>query len=122
MKHRVKAEKYIRYADDFVLFSKNKNDLLGIISKISEFLQIKLRCSLHDKKLFIRTLFSGVDFLGWVHFPRHRVLRTITKKRMFKNLRNTYSHKTLSSYLGLLKYGNSFKLSASIQNVYNVVQ
>jgi len=29
---------------------------------------------------------AGVDFPGWVHFPHHRVWRTVTKKRMIKKL------------------------------------
>ena len=31
------------------------------------------------QKVSIGTLASGVDFLGWAHFPDHRVIRTATK-------------------------------------------
>src|SRR3989338_9287083 len=34
------------------------------------------------QKIFIKTIASGVDFLGMVNFSDYRVLRTKTKKRM----------------------------------------
>jgi len=65
---------------------------------------------MHPNKVFIKTIFSGVDFLGWVHFPKHRVLRTSTKKRMFRNLENNQKPEVLASYLGMLSHGNGYKL------------
>ncbi|MEK7175963.1 MAG: hypothetical protein AAB695_01140, partial [Patescibacteria group bacterium] len=59
---------------------------------------------------FIKSLSSGVDFLGWVHFPHHRVLRTATKRRMLKRLTTNNSQQTTNSYLGMLKHGNTYKL------------
>lgn len=41
---------------------------------------------LHPHKVFISTFASSVDFLGWVHFPTHRVLRTSSKKRMLRRV------------------------------------
>lgn len=79
MKHQVKATYYIRYADDFVVFSQSKEELKNILVLIDAYLQLNLRLELHPDKVFIKTLASGVDFLGWVHFPDHRVLRTVTK-------------------------------------------
>ena len=82
-----------------------------------EFLEIKLKLKLHPGKVFIKTIYSSVDFLGWVHFSRHRVLRTTTKRRMFKNIRENPKEETIASYLGLLKHGNSFKLQEKIKNI-----
>lgn len=47
-----------------------------------KFLRKKLQLEMHPNKVFIKTLASGVDLLGWVHFPTHRVLRTATRKRL----------------------------------------
>lgn len=83
---------------------------------MSEFLESKLRLKIHPKKIFIKTLDSGVDFLGWINFSRHRVLRTKTKRRMFKKLHdNNYLEQSAISYLGLLQHGNAFELSKSIK-------
>ncbi len=114
VKHKLKAKYYIRYADDFVILYKSKIYLESLIPKISEFLKVKLRLLLHSDKVFIKTLASGVDFLGWVNFPYHRVLRTSTKRRMFKNLKCKFTPETMASYLGLLSHGNTQKLSKKI--------
>lgn len=101
---------YVRYADDFVFLSDEKNTLESLIPTLSDFLELRLRLSLHPDKLFIKTLGSGVDFLGWVHFPNYRVLRTTTKRRMLKGLRKRNTTEALASYKGMLSHGNGYKL------------
>lgn len=105
---------YIRYADDFIILSYSKSTLLNNIRYIVCYLDSYLYLSLHPDKLYIKTFSSGVDFLGWVHFPNHRVLRTATKRRMLKNLSDNPSKESRVSYLGLLKHGNTYKLRANI--------
>lgn len=111
IKHKMKVKYYIRYADDFVILHHNRNYLESLIREIGAFLHKELKLSLHPDKVFIKTLASGVDFLGWIHFPTHRVLRTATKRRMFAKCANYPSEETIASYLGLLKHGNGFKLA-----------
>jgi|SRR3989344_1799424 len=115
VKRELKVKYYIRYADDFVILQNDKTELLNLLPKISEFLKNKLKLELHPNKVFIKTFASGVDFLGWVHFPRHRVLRTSTKRRMVKNLGNNSRVETKASYLGMLKHGNAQKLREMIE-------
>jgi len=117
MKRQLKIKHYIRYADDFVIMSRDRIFLEELIPKIRDYLANELKLMLHPDKVFIQTLASGVDYLGWVNFPTHRVLRTATKKRMLKALRNNPSSETLASYLGLLKYGNTKKLKNKIQDI-----
>ena len=115
VKHKLKARYYIRYADDFVVFSPNRQELGHILPKIRGFLQERLKLELHPDKVSIRTLASGIDFLGWVHFHDHRVLRTATKRRMFRNLQEKNGKiETVQSYLGLLKHGNARGLQKHI--------
>ena len=66
----------------------------------------------------MKTLGSGVDFLGWVHFPHHRVLRTSTKRRMFANP-GIYAadEAVVNSYRGLLSHGNGWKLASRVEAV-----
>src|SRR3989344_1719012 len=70
-KHNFKAKYYIRYADDFVVLSQDKTYLEELLPKMGDFLEERLKLELHPDKVFIKTLASGVDFLGWVHFPDH---------------------------------------------------
>ncbi|HUC88496.1 MAG TPA: reverse transcriptase/maturase family protein [Candidatus Paceibacterota bacterium] len=119
MKHVLKVKYYIRYADDFVILSENKSYLENLIPKISQFLNNNLKLQLHPDKLYIKTLASGVDFLGWVQFPYHRVLRTATKKRMFRNLKkNNYKEESIQSYLGMLRHGDAKKLEKEINSTF----
>ena len=114
VKHILKARWYIRYSDDFVFLSDNRNTLEGYIPIIQAYLHERLRLALHPDKVYIKTLASGVDFLGWVHFFDHRVLRTATKKRMLRRIAESPIEETRASYRGLLKYGNVHKLSLHI--------
>jgi len=119
MKHRLKAKYFIRYADDFVILSRDKGQLEELLPKIRDFLKKRLHLDLHPNKVLIQTLASGVDFLGWVHFPDHRVLRTTTKRRMFKNFKNIELNQgkdeTAQSYLGMMMWGNTRKLRHKIE-------
>jgi RNA-directed DNA polymerase len=122
VKHKLKAKFYIRYADDFVFLSDSKEELVFLIPHISSFLEQELKLSLHPGKVFIKTLASGADFLGWVHFPHHRVLRKTTGRRMFKRIYNRPTTETFQSYLGLIKHGNTFKLQQKVLNWYGLMQ
>lgn len=117
MKHRLKAKYYIRYADDFVILHTDKQELERHLNGINVFLNERLQLQIHPNKVSITTLASGVDFLGWVHFPKHRVLRTVTKRRMFKNLgKKEYTKNSVQSYLGMLKHGDSHNIKQEILN------
>jgi len=120
VKHKLKIRYYIRYADDFVVLSNDKNYLENLIPQINGFLFEKLKLRLHPSKVSIKTLNSGVDFLGWVHFPYHRVLRTTTKRRMIRRIAESPTPETLNSYLGLLKHGNTRKLENSIAFIVKI--
>jgi len=119
-KHKLKAQYYIRYADDFVVLSENRSWLEPLIPEIREFLHTQLKLELHPDKLSIETLASGVDFLGWVHFPSHRLLRTATKRRMFRRLEESTSPETLNSYLGLLRHGNTYRIKKRLPEAIRV--
>lgn len=80
------------------------------------FLSENLKLELHSNKIFIKTLNSGIDFLGWVHFPDHRVLRTTTKRRMFKRIKDNQKPEMVNSYLGLLKHEDTYKLKNMLKS------
>jgi len=118
IKHTLKVKYYIRYSDDFVIFSRDRNSLFELIPQIKNFLEEHLKLYLHPNKVIVRTFGSGIDFLGWVHFQKHRVLRTSTKKRMNNRIKNHTKLETLHSYLGLLRHGDSYKLEQDLINSY----
>lgn len=107
LKRRLKIKYYIRYCDDSVIVSDDKNYLISLIPKIYSFLDEVLSLKLHKNKTVIRKYSSGVDFLGYVLRPYHRVLRTKTKNRVLRKA----NIKNLQSYLGVLRHcaGNKIK-------------
>ena len=114
VKHKLKAEYYIRYCDDFIILSQNRDRLINFIPAIQEFLQDALKLELHPDKISIKTVASGIDFLGWVNFTDHIILRTSTKRRMMRKIKENFKEESANSYLGLLKHGNAHKLERSI--------
>ncbi len=122
VKHDLKVEYYVRYTDDFVLLSSDKLYLERALTRIRDFLRGELRLELHPDKVFIKTLASGVDFLGWVHFPDHRVLRTATKRRMMRRILESPTTETVQSYLGLLEHGNTFGVRQEVVQKYWLCQ
>lgn len=120
---------YIRYADDFVFLTTDKNELLKLLPIISKFLNEKLSLLVHPNKIYLRKFSQGIDFLGYVIFPHHRVLRTKTKKRVFKKVKllkksldkeeisqETFDH-LMASYYGLLKHCRSKKIKGKILSI-----
>ncbi len=116
IKQTLGVEYYIRYADDFVILSTDSIYLQNLIKPINQFLKEKLTLSLHEKKLSIRKWHQGLDFLGYVSFPHHTILRTKTKKRMLRKIRkrcleykngeideNSFNH-SMQSYRGMLTH------------------
>lgn len=118
MKHRVKATHYLRYADDFVILSHNRTLLEDTVPTIRTFLNEQLGLTLHPRKVSIDSFASGIDFLGWVHFPHHMVLRTTARRRMMKRAVEHSTPETLQSYLGLLRHGDTRKVQRQLLNAH----
>jgi hypothetical protein len=115
VKRALKVKCYIRFADDFVLLSADKDYLEKLITQVECFLNDCLNLQLHEYKVSIKTVASGVDYLGWVHFHNHRIPRTTTKRRMLKRVQKNPHPATIASYVGMLKHGNGFGLQSRIK-------
>jgi hypothetical protein len=74
VKHELKAERYLRYVDDFVLVHRDRGQLRDWQLKVRDFLRGRLSLELKaDIKL--KPLVAGCDFLGYVVYPTHAVVR-----------------------------------------------
>ena len=74
VKHTLKVKHYVRYVDDFVLLADTQAQLESWKQQISLFLEQTLQLSLKvDSKL--APIAQGVDFLGYVVFAHHRLVR-----------------------------------------------
>ena len=115
-----KYQAYIRYCDDFVIFSNDKKDLHLLKLEIEAFLASKL--SLKFSRWSIFHVNQGIDFLGYRHFRNKILLRKTTSKRVVKRVKNlpiNYNNgiitleqfeSSLASTMGWLKWANTFNL------------
>ena len=84
---------------------------------ITKFLKETLALCMHPNKVYLQTIASGVEFLGWVHFPSFRALRKSTEERARYHVLNNPSAQTLASYVGILKYGDTHGLQKELKNI-----
>jgi len=130
MKNELRVNHYARYTDDFVIVSNDKLYLENLMVRISDYLDINLLLNLHPDKVEIIPYSKGIDFLGYVIFPHHTLVRSRTKKRMiwkFKGKINLYHENkidkesvkaSLNSYLGVLSHANAYKFSVDLKNYF----
>lgn len=113
----LKFKSYLRYCDDFALFSNDKKELADIRSKLESFIHNKLHLKFSKSEIF--HVKNGVDFLGFRHFKGFKLLRkrmSVKIKRELRNIRNNLEKSflyerflsTIDSYMGWLKWCNSF--------------
>jgi RNA-directed DNA polymerase len=74
VKHTLKAQRYIRYVDDFVIVHRDREQLAEWKAQIETFLSERLRLKL-KADVRLKPIASGVDFLGYVVRPTHMVVR-----------------------------------------------
>lgn len=86
VKHTLKVPAYLRYCDDFCLFSNDKRRLQELKTIIGDFLGERLRLTFSYAEVF--PVSHGVDFLGYRHFPSHILLRKSTATRVKRRLAN----------------------------------
>lgn len=125
VKHHLKIKCYLRYCDDFCLFSNDKAELNRAKYEIIKFLDEKLKLKLSKCDLF-RTS-QGVDFLGYRHFKDYILIRKSTVKRVKKRLAKVKKYylegkmphekfrSVVASTHGWFKWANSHNLNLSLQ-------
>lgn len=133
VKHELKTKYYIHYADDFVILDEKSAILADYIWHLVLFLRTRLRLEMHPQKVFMRELFTGTDFLGYVILPHRNVLRTRTKRRMMKRLsylalgiKNEKDflaiRPTIQSYFGMLSHCKIERIKNIIRKLFPILQ
>lgn len=113
VKRKLRVKHYLRYADDIAILSHDREYLEDCRGRIAEFLSWELKLELHPKKVTLKRWHEGIDFLGYVHFPFHAVLRTKTKRRALSRV----SPKNAASYIGVAKHARSFGLERQMRGI-----
>ena len=135
----VSVENLLEAWKEFIVGKKSKKDVQefsmrlmeNILELIENFLHKELKLELHSDKVSIETFSSGVDFLGMVNFSDYRILRTKTKRRMFKKLylkhklfqeglifKESFSQ-SAQSCKGMLKHCMGYAMVGEIEKIEN---
>jgi RNA-directed DNA polymerase len=84
IKEELKVKRYVRYMDDMVLWSNDKNYLKTAFASIRNYVQAELRCELKPEILGQTKL--GLPFLGYKILPYQIWLLQASKCRFFKKM------------------------------------
>jgi len=98
IKRELACKYYLRYVDDFALFSDSKEELwewkLAIKAKLAE-----LRLRFHEHSAQVTPVNHGVPWLGFVIYPNHskiKARKVIHTSRKLKNHYRAYQNKEIS--------------------------
>ncbi len=126
----IENKKYLRYVDDFALFSDDLDFLKQSRIYIEQYLQ-SLRLKIHPIKSQIFETKQGANFLGFRIFPTHIRVRAENlhraKNRLYKMRKAYHSHqipllqisRSLQSWFAHLQHGDTWKLRQKISTSLN---
>ncbi|HEX4946840.1 MAG TPA: RNA-directed DNA polymerase, partial [Blastocatellia bacterium] len=77
---------YLRYVDDFALFSKSKHQLYVWKRALMEFLGT-LRLTIHEPQAQVIPCTHGIPWLGFVVYPTHRRIKARNVVKFSRRLR-----------------------------------
>ncbi|SDX15037.1 Reverse transcriptase (RNA-dependent DNA polymerase) [Variovorax sp. YR634] len=110
-KHQLRATRYVRYVDDFILLHESSQWLRQAHDRIAAFLPERLGARLNPSKTILQPVDRGIDFVGHVIKPWRRTTRprtVATALHRIETLPAADLFATGNSYLGLMRQaGNS---------------
>lgn len=74
-----KIKYYFRYADDIVIFSKDKESLHTLIKVIIEYLNINLKLTVKSNYQVFPLASRGLDFVGYKFYHTHTLLKLVLR-------------------------------------------
>lgn len=124
LKEEKKCKYVFRYMDDIVILDGDKNFLHNLKREIDEYLKINLDLKVKENWQIFPTNVRGIDFVGYRVFRHYKLLRKSTYKRMKEKCKKLVKQDSLSfsnyctvnSYVGWLKWCNSYDLSLKYIN------
>ena len=125
VKRKLKCRAFVRYCDDFVLFSNDKGELHDWKEAVQEHLN-GLRLQLNWRRSTVYPVHTGIPFLGFRIFPTHRRLRAdnvrLARRRLHMN-RDAYRagrinqaefKESLLAWIAHASHGDTWQLRRSL--------
>ena len=133
VKYKLDCKYYGRYVDDLVVVHQNKEHLKLIMPLLKQCLKTNLLLKLHPRKIYLQHYSKGASFLGTITKPyriyicnqikgnfynklqRYKKLFILRQNKLNKkNIQKLLS--SINSYLGIMRYYNTYKLRKKILN------
>lgn len=125
IKEVLRQKYYLRYMDDMIILSSNKQELWELHSLIKDFLEYDLKLKL-NKKTQVFNVKRGIDFLGYRQFPNRLILRKRVLQKNFRKFKKQSEtataekiNKSLSSFEGICKHCSSKEV---LKSVYKIIK
>lgn len=121
VKDKLRMKGYVRYVDDFLIFSNSKQELADVREEVGGFLE-QLRLRLHRKKTVIFPSSEGIAFLGYRVFATYRLLakgNVWRFRRRMRGMQEEYARGKLGhqdirqrimSWIGHVQHANTYRL------------
>lgn len=118
VKEELKVKYYFRYADDMVILSDSKVELHQLFGEIKQYLNDNLKLTIKHNYQIFPVDARGIDFLGYVFFHTHVLLRKSIKQRFARSIKKKGIENNLSipAYWGWSKHCNSKHLLNKLLN------
>lgn len=130
VKQQLRCQGYVRYSDDFLLFSDQKAELHHWRREIEDFL-VTLRLTLHPRRAQVYPVADGIDFLGWRVFPHYRRLRRDNLRHAMRRLRRQQQavregrldladlSVSVKAWIAHLEHGQTYRLRQRVMRRFN---
>ena len=125
VKRELKCPAYVRYVDDFLLFSDDSRILLGWRNAVIQYLA-DLRLTLHEEAAQVYPVSTGIPFLGFRVYPSHRRVKSrkvIHFRRKLRRLLGEYAngsraldtiHASVQGWVNHVSYADTWGLRKSV--------
>ena len=121
IKHTLGAGMYMRYMDDFIILSPDKEELRRWLADIERFLREELILELNPKTAILCAK-NGIDFVGYKHRATHRKVRPDSIKRIKRTIKKYERgeitrenlQKSIASWTGHAGHADSLHLRKKI--------
>ena len=116
---------YLRYVDDFAVFSSSKASLNRLKEDVAQYLE-RLRLRIHPEKSRVYRVTDGVPFLGFRHYRGYRTLQKQNIRRFKRRLREklkqvcigqdilTSIRNSIAGWSGHARMGDTWRLRESL--------
>jgi RNA-directed DNA polymerase len=110
LKEKLKVRHYFRYADDIVILGEDKPYLHSLLDQIRTFLTENLALTIKDNYQVFPVAARGIDFVGYVHFHTHTLMRKTIKQNFARMMAKNRNKASFASYSGWAKHCDSKNL------------